>query len=49
MTREELIQRADIELAKLMALLPFAHATGAIAVWSRLYTEGLMLKLRAMK
>ena len=49
MSREELVERADRELDKLMALLPFAHATGAITIWSRLYTEGLMLKLRAMK
>lgn len=45
----ELQRRAEFELMKLEALLPIAQATGSLEMWAKLYAEGYILKLRAMR
>lgn len=43
------VQRAEAALQQLMALLYVARITSSLEQWSALYTEGYMLKLRAMR
>lgn len=49
MQYQELLRRAEFELMKLEALLPVARATDSMEAWCRLYAEGYILKLRAMR
>lgn len=43
------VQRAEAALKVLMELLPVAYATNSLEHWARLYTEGYLLKMRAMR
>lgn len=43
------LQRIEQDLAELMRFLPAARIVGAMDDWSRLYTEGYMLKMRVWK
>ena len=43
------VRRVETNLNDLMTYLPLALAFNELEVWARLYTEGYMLKLRAMK
>lgn len=43
------VYRVEASLRNLMAYLPMALAFGEIEAWAKVYTEGYMLKLRAMK
>lgn len=45
----QLVQQVEGNLRALMAYLPLALAMGEIETWAKVYTEGYMLKLRAMK
>lgn len=42
-------QRVEAKLQEVLTYLPIAIALGRLEVWARLYTEGYMLKLRAMR
>ena len=42
------VQRVDANLKELMYYLPMALAFNKLEEWARVYTEGYMLKLRAM-
>jgi hypothetical protein len=43
------LERVDGHLKELMAFLPLALAFNELEVWAKIYTEGYMLKLRAMR
>ena len=45
----QLVQQVEGNLRGLMAYLPLALAIGELESWAKVYTEGYMLKLRAMK
>ena len=44
-----LVQQIEGNLRGLMAYLPVALAFNELEAWAKVYTEGYMLKLRAMK
>lgn len=44
-----LVQQVEGNLKELMSYLPLALAMGELETWAKVYTEGYMLKLRAMK
>ena len=44
-----LVKQVEGNLRGLMAYLPMALAMGELESWAKIYTEGYMLKLRAMK
>lgn len=44
-----LVKQVEGNLRGLMAYLPLALAMGELEAWSKVYTKGYMLKLRAMK
>jgi hypothetical protein len=48
-SRYTLIQAAEITLRELMIVLPLAQASGRLEEWAALYTNGYILKLRAMR
>ena len=43
------LERVDDQLKELMAYLPLALAFNELEAWAKVYTEGYMLKLRAMR
>lgn len=43
------VHRVEANLRELMQYLPLALVFNKLEDWSRLYTEGYMLKLRAMR
>jgi hypothetical protein len=43
------LERVDGHLKELMAYLPLALAFNELEAWTKVYTEGYMLKLRAMR
>ena len=43
------VQRVDASLNDLMFYLPMALAFNKLEDWAKVYTEGYMLKLRAMR
>jgi hypothetical protein len=43
------VQRVDANLKELMQYLPLALAFNKLEDWAKVYTEGYMLKLRAMR
>ena len=43
------LERVDGYLKELMAYLPLALAFNELEAWAKVYTEGYMLKLRAMR
>jgi len=43
------VQRVEANLRDLMAYLPLALAFNKLEEWAKVYTEGYMLKLRAMR
>jgi hypothetical protein len=45
----QLVQQIDGNLRGLMRYLPLALAFNELETWAKVYTEGYMLKLRAMK
>lgn len=45
----QLVQQVEGNLRGLMAYLPLALAMGELESWAKVYTEGYMLKLRAMR
>ena len=48
-TYPNLVQQADSTLRELMLVRDLAAANGKLESWCALYTNGLMLKLRAMQ
>lgn len=44
-----LVQQVEGNLRGLMSYLPLALAMGELETWAKVYTEGYMLKLRAMR
>lgn len=48
-TTNPLVQAADATLRELLRVLPLARANGRLESWAALYTQGLMLKFRAMR
>ena len=45
----QLVKQIESNLINILSYLPLALATGELETWSKLYTEGYMLKLRAMR
>lgn len=45
----QLVQQVEGNLRELMIYLPLALAMGELETWAKVYTEGYVLKLRAMK
>ena len=43
------LERVEANLKELMAYLPLALAFNKLEDWAKVYTEGYMLKLRAMR
>jgi len=43
------VQQVDANLKELMQYLPMALAFNKLEEWAKVYTEGYMLKLRAMR
>jgi hypothetical protein len=43
------VQRVEANLEELMFYLPMALAFDKLEDWAKVYTEGYMLKLRAMR
>jgi hypothetical protein len=43
------LERVEANLKELMAYLPMALAFNELETWAKVYTEGYMLKLRAMR
>lgn len=43
------VQQVEANLRELMQYLPLALAFNELEAWARVYTEGYMLKLRAMR
>lgn len=43
------LERVDGHLNDLMTYLPLALAFNELEAWAKIYTEGYMLKLRAMR
>jgi hypothetical protein len=43
------LEQVDGHLKELMAFLPLALAFNELEAWAKVYTEGYMLKLRAMR
>jgi hypothetical protein len=43
------LERVDGHLKELMQYLPLALAFNKLEDWAKIYTEGYMLKLRAMR
>lgn len=45
----QLVQQVEANLRALMQYLPVALAFNELEAWAKIYTEGYMLKLRAMQ
>jgi hypothetical protein len=43
------VELVNANLKELMAYLPLALALNELETWAKVYTEGYMLKLRAMR
>lgn len=43
------VQRVEANLQQVLAYLPIAIAVGRLEDWAKIYTQGYMLKLRAMR
>jgi hypothetical protein len=48
-SRREMVAQTEETLTQLMRILPLVQAHNRLEEWAALYTNGLILKLRAMR